>query len=120
MTGWLDLTCENGGHWFIGNSDVCVCGASQISTTPQAATPPGPYGLLAGYKPSSQPKPARPEIPAHVREAAIEAGASHLSADGTRIFKRLFGQLLQAKFDGRSAESWWDCRTDIPGDAVKL
>jgi hypothetical protein len=112
MTNWLDLVaCENGGHWFLGDATVCACGA----TTTQAATPPGPYGLLAGYKPSAQ-----PEIPAHVKQAAKLCGASHLSADGKTGYRIRMGNLEYIRLDS-SFPTWWEtAEIELPAGAIKL
>lgn len=79
---------------------------------------PAFYGYHApGYKPAT---PERPDIPAHVKRAAIEAGASHLSADGKTAYRLRFGKVdetyLKSGFD-----SWWvTSREGLPDGAVKL
>ena len=82
-------------------------------------TPPS-YGLPAGYIPfKQQPKEEPVEIPARIKQAAIDIHASHLSKDGKKAYQWRLGDLLQCDWDGFKFDSWWSC-PELPMDAVKL
>lgn len=78
-----------------------------------------PYGVPVPYYPGGKPAEETPVIPEHVKRLAKEAGASHINAEGTRIYKTHYGKWLQSKFDGREADSWWPCE-GLPGGAVEV
>lgn len=129
LPDWLNtFTCSNGVHFFLGNEPVCTCPQGVRSAyVAQAATPPGPYGLLAGYKPSvnsgQPPLPPAPkvEIAESVKRAAIEAGATHLSVDGGTAFMLRMGVWCRAFWDseGHKFDSWYSCE-GLPGGVVEL
>lgn len=68
----------------------------------------------------SQPQPA-PEVPLSTFKAAQAAGATHLSADGSKAFRNDRGNPEIAHWDREMGrfDSWW-ATDEVPGDAVKL
>lgn len=79
--------------------------------------------LFPGYNPYGPHAPQKaapaPDVPLKQFEAAKVAGASHLSADGKRIYCERFGAVLEAEWDGARFGAWWGCE-GLPGDAVVL
>jgi len=119
---WLsNFCCVDDTHFFFANAAVCAGGT--LASTPQVfPNVPNPYAP-PGYNPYrqySQPA-AEPEIPAHVKVKAIEAGASHSSADGSLIYMLRLGQWCKAKWLAEQGiyGSWWACG-ELPAGAVKL
>ena len=81
-----------------------------------------PYNLQ-NYTPNPQhPRQSRPdpgEVPEWIYTAATDVHASHLSKDGTRAYTSRYGQILEAKLDGRDFGAWLPVAA-LPADAVEL
>lgn len=79
--------------------------------------------MFPGYNPFSphapQPTPTAPDVPLQQFHAAQQAGASHLSADGKRIYCERFGAALEAEWDGSGYGVWWPV-DGLPADAVRM
>lgn len=113
----MSVLCQNGTHVYRVGSLRCTCGAAASGYQPGAMMYPFPNN----YAPPRPPTPptAGEAPPLHVFEAAQRAGASHLSADGQRIYCQRLGAVLQAEWDGNGWGSWWSC-DDLPPDAVAM
>ena len=83
---------------------------------PQNYNPFGPHGA----KPSTD---ALPDVPLHVFRAAQDVHATHLSADGQRVYKALYGEILVAKWQAWPGVfgAWQSTgEDDYPADAVRM
>lgn len=76
-----------------------------------------PYGPHA-----TPPAGEAPTVPLAVFHAAQQAGASHLSADGLRIYREDRGSAEVAYWDDEAGrfDSWWRLPEGLPADAVRM
>ena len=76
--------------------------------------------IFNGYNPyGPHSKPAN-DVPRHVLKAAKDLGASHLSADGQRVYCTRYGQVLMAKWDKWAGFGAWQEVNELPSDAVVI
>lgn len=143
----MTILCAGDTHVFQLGSTACDCGlwgaaaqpanpsinpsinpSMNPSTSSGRGSGHGPYPLYYphGYNPFSPPKPPPPPVageapPLHVFEAAQRAGASHLSADGLRVYTVRYGETLEAewKAEGRIFGAW-SVVAEMPADAVAM
>lgn len=99
------------------------------ATITNQANPPiaGVYPFPASYVPNPHhPRyvpVAVPEIAASVKAMAMEAGASHISADGTKAFVIRLGECHQANWSQEDGcfLSWWSMGGDmLPCGVIQL
>lgn len=116
----MSVLCANGTHVYLAGHARCTCGAVASQPYPLSG------GIFPGYNPYSPQRPntpptagPAPDVPIRVFRLAQLAGASHLSADGRRIYCERFGATLQAEWDGNGWGSWWSCE-GLPSDAEKM
>lgn len=116
--------CAGHCHVYRANATRCDCGA-------QANNPPivGMYPFPAGYNPHHPrmqppapvaPKLPEPEIAASVKMRAIEAGATHLSADGLTGYRWRMGRLEHIHLDSTFPSWWWDDEGELPCGVVEV
>lgn len=110
----MTVYCVDDCHVWLGSSSLCTCEAHKVAMM---------YPFPMGYNPFSPHAPQKaalaPDVPEKAFEAAKVAGASHLSADGQRIYCERFGAILEAEWDGARFGAWWAC-AELPADAVVL
>lgn len=108
-----DVYCFAGCHVWIGASSLCMCQERLASLVAM-------YGLMVPYNPYSPHAPQKPpEVPQERLQAAQEAGARWLSADGQRAYCERYVVILQAEWDGIEFGGWWEAE-GLPVDAVVL
>lgn len=78
-----------------------------------------PFSPHAPQKPPASPEGRRSALPLERLQAATEAGARWLSADGQRAYCERYGAVLRAEWDGVGFGSWFYADA-LPGDAVVL
>lgn len=122
----MSVLCYGNCHVYLTGQARCTCGqAANTRGQPGAGgyTPTSAM-IFQGYNPFSHhapAKPAAPDVPLHVFKAARDAGASHLSADGQRIYCQRYGETLEAEWKQRTrAFGAWSVVAEMPGDAVAL
>lgn len=73
-----------------------------------------------GYNPYANQKPQEPvDIPTHVKRKAKEAGATHISQDGTTAYCNRYGSVFEAEWLGGTWGSWW-VSDGLPKGAIEL
>lgn len=81
-------------------------------------------GIFQGYTPFGphNPRPEdRVEIPERTIKLAKDAGGTHISKDGKIIYKKVFGIVQYADWDGQRFDSWWDTQSDtFPSEVVEI
>lgn len=107
-------------HTVHPNGDTqCPIRLPDFSTT--AATPQIMPDVPNPHHPRYVPPVAEPEIPASVKAKAVEAGASHLSADGLTAYKWLFGKVYKADWLRDAFGVWWATGEEtMPSGVVEL
>lgn len=121
----MSILCQGDTHVFQLGSPTCDCGAWGASTTSLTKPYPLSGGFFPGYNPFGPPTPPTagdaPDVSIAVFKAAKDAGASHLSADGLRIYTVRYGQTLEAEWKERLRNfGAWSVVAEIPGDAVAM
>lgn len=112
----MTVLCFDNCHVWLGSSSLCTCEAHRVAL----------YGYPATYNPftPSRPTPSAPSptVSIDVFRAAQLAGATHLSADGLRIYRDDRGGAEIAFLDEGAGEwgSWWSLEAGLPGDAVRI
>lgn len=69
------------------------------------------------FHPPPSPAPTEPTLDTF--KAAQRAGATHLSADGRRIYCTRYGGVFRAEWGGDDFGSWWACE-GLPNDAIGI
>lgn len=78
------------------------------------------YRITVHTTGNTKPRPDPPaDVPLSVFKAAIDAGATHLSADGQRAYCTRYGGVFEAEWDGDDFGSWWVC-DGLPDNAVEI
>ena len=81
------------------------------------------YGHPINYNPfgpHAPQKASETDVPLHVFKAAQAAGATHLSADGSKVFQMRYSTVYEASWQGESFGAWWPLGSELPADAVKI
>lgn len=80
--------------------------------------------VFQGYNPfnPNNPRPEdKVEIPERTLKLAKDAGGTHISKDGKIIYKKVFGIVQYADWDGREFGSWWDTQSDtFPSEVTEI
>lgn len=107
--------CIGDCHVYLPHFDICICGASRWGVQRVYNHVPNPH-----HPRYQQPQPAN-EVPLSTFKAAIDAGATHLSADGSTAYRNDRGNFEIAFWDRelKKFDSWW-AYDEIPEDAVKV
>lgn len=82
------------------------------------------YGLALPYNPFGPHAPRQQgasDVPLHVFKAAQSVNATHLSADGQRVYCQRYGETLEAEWK-EQARSFgaWSVVIELPADAVVI
>lgn len=111
----MTILCHGEAHVYLNNAPYCMCGA-------QVNVPPPHMAGYRGYRPAAvAPKPAE-DVPLYVFRAAKSIdGATHLSADGKRVYVQMSDGVRVCFWDDESKRfgSSFPC-DGLPNDAVKL
>lgn len=114
----MTVLCSGDCHVFLGASSLCTCEAHRVAMM---------YGHPANYNPFSPPKTTPPtgsqtDVPLSQFEAAKAIpGATHLSADGARVYILKMGELRVCYWDEemKRYDSSFPCN-GLPADAVVI
>lgn len=115
----MTILCANGCHVYRAGNLHCTCGAAANGYPPTAGM------IFQGYNPYSHHAPAKPaaDVPlAQFRAAKALEDATHLSADGQRVYLQRMGKVRVCFWDEESKKfgSSFPCLEGLPGDAVTL
>lgn len=121
----MTILCSGNCHVFLGSSSLCTCEAHKTLSIPLGDRV-ALYGFPAQYNPftpsRATPPTGGPTVSIDVFRAAQLAGATHLSADGLRIYRDDRGGAEIAFLDEGAGEwgSWWSLEAGLPADAVRM
>lgn len=108
--------CEGSTHVWLGASSLCTCEAHKAAMM---------YGHPMNYNPFSHHAPqkaSQTDVPiAQFNAAKGILGATHLSADGERVYIQKMGELRVCHWNKemKRYDSSFPC-DGLPGDAVKI
>jgi hypothetical protein len=114
----MSILCHGDCHVFLGASSICTCEAEKAAQL---------IGNYYPYFPSRPPTPptagtkdSQTAVPLSQFKAAQAVNATHLSADGKRVYCTRYGQPLEAKWHGWDGFGAWEECEAIPADAVRI
>lgn len=104
--------CDTFISWDFPNCDPVADMQAVLSAVFQGYSPFGPHN----------PRPEdKVEIPERTLKLAKDAGGTHISKDGKIIYKKVFGIVQYADWDGRDYGCWWDTQSEtFPNEVVEI